>query len=231
VSTCSRACFPANRPAPQAGPAPWSARRPAWRRSPCACQAAAGSWSTLVRATRHPLAPGPLGQTTKPLADPRRNVEPGANLGCPAAPTQSRIHRRADSADAEAADTGRRSAGRPDGAGHLDTGHLDTWTLARSPNQRTDTGMADTGRGQDDQRHGRRPDILDCRGDRDCRLGCQPSLGVQRVRRSVTHDGSAVTTAASATSPPQRLSSCSAPLGRKPRLGALLSCVGFGWYE
>jgi hypothetical protein len=84
------------------------------------------------------------------------------------------------------------------------------------PDLWTDVRTADRGRGQGNEQRGRRPDTLDGR------LGGQTSLRLQHLRRSATHDGSAVTTPPTRP-PPQRLSSCSAPLGMKPRLGALLS--------
>jgi hypothetical protein len=59
--------------------------------------------------------------------------------------------------------------------------------------------MADSGRGQRDERRGRRPDILDSHDDGDAGWATQTSLGLQRLRRSATDDGSAVTTPAAVT--------------------------------
>jgi hypothetical protein len=106
--------------------------------------------------------------------------------------------------------------------GHRSPGH-------RSPGHRTsaravgwtDVRTADSGRGPSDERRGRRPDILDGHDG----WAAQTSLGLQRLRRSATHDSSAVTPPAAAVT-----GSCAAPLD-KPRLGALLSCVGVGGYE
>jgi hypothetical protein len=56
--------------------------------------------------------------------------------------------------------------------------------------------MADSGRGHSDDRRGKRPDILDGHDDGNRRLGGPSSLGLPRLRRSATHDGSAVTTPA-----------------------------------
>jgi hypothetical protein len=70
----------------------------------------------------------------------------------------------------------------------------DAWTPDVRPTSWTDVRTADRGRGQRDERRGWRPDILDGQDDGDRRLGYQTSLGLQRLRRSATHDGSAVTT-------------------------------------
>ena len=116
-------------------------------------------------------------------------------------------------------------SGHQDRAGRVDTGRVDT---GRPPDQWTDVRPADSGPGHRDQWRVRRPDILDGH----LRLGwAQTPLGLPRLRRSAIHDGSAVTTPAAAAVTAAATDSRAAPLGRKPRLGALLSCVGFGWYE
>jgi hypothetical protein len=120
-----------------------------------------------------------------------------AKRGRSRAPTPSRIQRGADSAAAVAADTGRLSVRTPRShrsPGHRSPGHR---TSAR-PVGRTLVRMADSGRGQSDERRGRRPDILDGHDDGDRRRGGPTWLGLQRLRRSATYDGSGVTTPAAA---------------------------------
>jgi hypothetical protein len=159
----------------------------------------------------HPFPPGPIrAATTKPLADHSDTSNPlRPNVGCPAAPTHSRIQRGADSADAAAADTGRVSVRTPRNAPVVDTGRLDT---GRPPDQLD--GRADGGQrtGPSDERRGRRPDIFDGHDDGGRRLGGANLRGDDTCRRGDR-------------------GGCAALLGMKPRLGALLSCVGFGWYE
>jgi hypothetical protein len=161
---------------------------------------------------------------------PQRHVEPGARGGLPRPTDVFRIQHAADSWDAEAADTGRlsvRTPGSHRSRGHRSPGHRSPGH--RSPGHRTsaravgwtDVRTADSGRGPSDERRGRRPDILDGHDG----WAAQTSLGLQRLRRSATHDSSAVTPPAAAVT-----GSCAAPLD-KPRLGALLSCVGVGGYE
>jgi hypothetical protein len=107
-----------------------------------------------------------------------------------------------------------------------DTGH-------RTP----DTGRgdvtcadADRGGGQDDD------------GTADARTSwttatSRPPLGRRTVDLCTVHaalgnhDGSPVRTPAGAKLLTPRSGNCSATPPAKPRLGALLSCVGFGWYE
>jgi hypothetical protein len=58
--------------------------------------------------------------------------------------------------------------------------------------------MADSGRGQSDERRGRRRDILAGHDDGDRRLDGATSLGLRRLWRSATDDGAAVTKRAAA---------------------------------
>jgi hypothetical protein len=87
VSTCSFSCYPANRPAPDAGPAPLraasAAPHPARMR-----YSGPGLPSTFVRATHghaRPSLPGPIrAVTTKPLADHSDTSNPmRPEVGCP----------------------------------------------------------------------------------------------------------------------------------------------------
>jgi hypothetical protein len=103
----------------------------------------------------------------------------------------------------------------------------DAWTPDVRLTDWTDIRTADRGRGQGDDRRGRRPDIL---ATATTRWAARPRPGRSVWGRLATHDGSAVTTPApQPRSPP--LNNCPAPPSMTPRPGALLSCVGFGWYE
>jgi hypothetical protein len=91
-----------------------------------------------------------------------------ARRGLPRRTDVFRIQRSADSLDAEAADTGRlsvRTPGSHRSRGHRSPGHR---TSAR-PVGWTDVRTADSGRGQSDERRGRRPDTLDGHDDGDRR--------------------------------------------------------------
>jgi hypothetical protein len=132
-----------NRPAPWRWTSPLVAKRRAW--APAAgAHPKRGQVSAVDPHASHarpsPLRQGRLGQTTKPLADPPRHVEPGAppTGGFPTLLTHSRTHRSADSADAETVDTGHASAGRPDRTGRVDSGRPDGHPISgQTPAQRT----------------------------------------------------------------------------------------------
>ena len=201
--TCGATCahllplvLPSQPPAPGAGPAPWSARRRARRRSLCGSEAAARvcrrhSCDPRSADTRASLPARPVRTaTTKPLADhsdtsnpvgttwaePHRPI-PGSSTGWTARMQRLRTPERCPS-------------GHPNHAGRVDTG--------RPPAQWTDVRPADSGRGQGDKRRVRPPDILDGHGHGDRRLAGQFPVGLPRLRRSATHDGSAVTIPAAA---------------------------------
>jgi hypothetical protein len=153
-----------------------STRRRARRRSLHACQAAAqvcrrhsceprtaNTRPSLPRQTR-------LGQR-RPSHSPTTTTPPTpcANVACPAAPTPS---------GSSAARTARLPrprtpdacpSGHPDHPGRVDTARPGHRTSAR-PVGRTSVRMVDRGRGQHDERRGRRPDILDGHDDGDRRL-------------------------------------------------------------
>ena len=184
---------------------PWSARRRARRRSRYACQAAAQVWrrpsceprtanvrpSFLARPDSGSgddhAARGPHGDTSNPVRQPwpvrRTDV--------------FRIQRGADSATAAAADTGRAClSGHPDHTGRVDIGRLDT---GRPPDQLDGRPSAWRTADADRATNGVTSVRTSLDGhDGDRRLGGPTSLGLPRVRRSATHDGSAVTTPAAA---------------------------------
>jgi hypothetical protein len=107
-------------------------------------------------------------------------------------------------------------SGHSDHTARVDTGRLDTGR----PRDQVDGGPHG---GQSDVRRGRRPGILDGHDDGGAGWAAQTSLGLQRLRRSATDDGSAVTTHADALPGQLRSTAC-----MKLRLGALLSSDDYG---
>jgi hypothetical protein len=183
---------PANRPAPGAGPAaligqPVSVAPPPVRQ----LSGGPGQPSTLVRATHGqrstilPARPG-SGSDDQATRRPRRYIEHGCpHTTCPTTAT-SGIQRDADSTAAAAADTGRLAVRTPGITPDAWTPVV--WTPDVRPTGRADVRMADSGRGQGDERRGRRSDTLGGHDDRDGRLGGPTSLGLQRLRCSAADD-------------------------------------------
>jgi hypothetical protein len=81
--------------------------------------------------------------------------------------------------------------------GRADTGRPGQRTSTR-PVGRTSVRTADSGRGQGDERRGRRPNVLDGHDDGDRLLGGPKLARVAASAALATHDGSAVTTPAAA---------------------------------
>jgi hypothetical protein len=105
-------------------------------------------------------------------------------------------------------------SGLPDRTGRVDTGRVDT---GRPPDQWTRTGRPAACPASGQPRRPRRPPVgwpKSRSGYRIC--GARQLLTAPRLRHLPARP-----------SPPQRLSSCAAPLGMKPRLGALLSSDDF----
>jgi hypothetical protein len=206
------------RPGGERGAAAWrpAKQRQVWRRPSCEPRMA-NVRPSFARQAR-------FGSDDQAAHRPQRPVEPGApTVAGPAAPMYS-----GSSAVAAAADTGRvsvRTPGSHRSCGHQARGHRMHGHRTRGhrtstrPVGRTSVRMADSGRGQSDERRGRRPDILDgtttatagwaAKARSGCRVGGarQPynAAAVAGQLRSATRHEAAP--------------------------GALLSCVGFGGYE
>jgi hypothetical protein len=223
VSSCSCSC-PSQPTGTLRWTAPMSARRRARRRSRRGSIQAAGLPSTLsepgtAEPTTIPSPPAPHSGQRRPSHWPTIATYRTRRAQTWAAPPHRRMP--GSSAVRTARTPGPRSpeacpSGHQDRAGRVDTGRPPDPVDRRPPGgQRTRTG---------DQWRVRRPDILDGHGH--WRLGWPNPLGLPGRRRSAIHDGSAVTTPAAAAVTAAAPGSRTAPLGMKPRLGALLSCVG-----
>jgi hypothetical protein len=224
--------FPANRPArardqvPLVGQAASAAPRPVRMRKRRPRAGVDPRASHALPTFDHPFAARPIrAATTKPLTDYSDTSSPvHQTWPIPAAPTPPRIQRGADSAAAAAADTGRvsvRTPGLHRTHGHRTHGHR---TSARPVGRTSARRTADADRATNGEPAVRTSPTATTTAT--AGWAAQTSLGLPPLRRSATHDGSAVTTPAAAVT-----GSCATPLDMKPRLGALLSYVGFGWYE
>jgi hypothetical protein len=199
-----------------------SARR---RRSRDAGQASApGDGRPRGRRARPTAVPSPPRQARCRQATTRPRT-PGPSIHCakpgaphPATPGPARRGPRGGSA----AD----SAACP--SGHLDTGRLDTghrtldvrstgWTDVPRRDRGADRAMTSLAGARTSPR--RRPP-----------LGGPTSPGSQRLG-ALGHPGRPRGDGTCAWALTAATDSCLAPPGMRPRLGALLSCVGFGWYE
>ena len=228
-------------PRPTGGPGgqpacPWPARRSNRARCPSASH---NDGQVQPDVAAGPARPAPaqtlrlgLGQLPEPFADVAGRPDSGPP-GRVAACRADALHEvtGADTMDADG------DAERADiDAGHPDTrtaGQPDTETWA--PDARTpDTGRvdADRGCGQGDQATTGIPTSGPPRRA-DGSLDAEPcSCGRQRLRRSATMTARREATCQSARLPAALQAAAGvAPPAAKRRLGALLSCVGFGWYE
>jgi len=183
-STCSFPCSPAHRRAPGAGPAPMVGQAASAAPQPVHMPSGGpGLASRLVRAAhcqRPTILPrqADSGRDDQAAHRPQRHVEPGApTVAGPAAPTHSGSSavRTARLQRARTPDVC--LSGHPDHAGGVDTGRPGHRTSAR-PVGRTSVRTADSGHGHSNERHGRRPDILDGHDDGDRQLsGARPRSG------------------------------------------------------
>jgi hypothetical protein len=181
---------------PGAGPAHLSARR---QGGTAACgrvmrrpRSAGDPRASHPRPTQHhPFPSGPYAgrRPRRPRTTAARRTH-CAQRGRPAAPSHSRVQPGADSTAAEPRTPEGRPSGHLDGTGRVDTGRVDTGRVdtgrvdtGRPRDRSTDVRTADRGRGQGDDRRGRRPDIL-ATGDHS--LGGQASPGSQRLGAPMT---------------------------------------------
>jgi len=204
-STCSFPCSPAHRRAPGAGPAPMVGQAASAAPQPVHMPSGGpGLASRLVRAAhcqRPTILPrqADSGRDDQAAHRPQRHVEPGApTVAGPGRTDAIRIQRGADSAAAAGADTGRLSVRTP--GSHRWCGHWSPWTPDIRPTSWTDVRPHGGQRTRTQQRtawpasgHPGRP-----RRRRPPAERRKASLGLQRLRRSAPHDGSAVPTLAAA---------------------------------
>jgi hypothetical protein len=177
VSTCSFSCSPANRPAPWRWTSSLVGKAAGRRRSLCACDAAAQvRRPSCEPPTANAAPPLPLkpvcGRATTPPADHGGTSNPLRPTGTARRTEPFQGQRGADSAAAALRTPEARPSGHLDGTGRVDT----AWTPDVSLTDWTDVRTVDRGRGQGDDRRGRRPDIL-ATGDHP--LGGQTSPGSQ----------------------------------------------------
>jgi hypothetical protein len=211
VGTCFLSCFQANRP----GTLPldqlcWSTRRRVWRRS-------------LGRAKRRPGLPWTLVEPCTAISSsawPELGRRPTARMQTPRTPDTCPSGRPDRTGRVGHRTRGQQTAarpldGRPHGGHRTRTARRLAWSVSGHPGRPRPRPRPRR------RRRRRRPSV-----------GLAGLLGLQRLRRSATHGGDALTAPASAA----LTATATGQLRNTARyeaapLGALLSCVGVGGYE
>jgi hypothetical protein len=176
---------------------PWRA----WRRSRCASEAATrAAVDTPASHAGHPLPrQARLGQTTNRSRTHGDTSNPvRSDVGCSAAPTALQDPPRCGQRGCRGRGHGTR-VGRTPGP-HRTLGYRTRGHRTPGPHRTLDTGRPHSGQRTRTGRRTAWPASGHPRPPRRRRPppGYQPSLGLQRLRRSATHGGSAVTTPAGA---------------------------------
>lgn len=186
-----------------------------------------GLGSTLMRAghdrpPHHPFPSGPMPAGDHAARRPRRHVDPLRPTGAAGHSEPLQVQHGGDSAAAAPPVSRRPVPCRcPDGQASVSAAAA---ALSARPVGRT-SPRRDRTRRTGRRRAGRCPDIL---ATGDIRWADRPSPGLRRPA-ALDHPGRLrVTAPAPRPSPPPPLDSCPAPLGMRPRPGALLSSEELG---